>query len=93
MTLIFLRISWLPRGGCGVRVCAEFIIIFKSTLYFATTQHHLLPVGPPSPQPSGLRTHPGYAGPASSLAVTHFTQAGTGCVRLFSSCVLVSLEG
>lgn len=75
-----------------VRVCAEFIIIFKSTLFFATTQHHLLPVGPPSPQPSGLRTQPGYAGPASSLAVTRFTQAGAGRGRLFSSCVLVSLQ-
>ena len=28
-----------------VRVCAEFIIS-KSTLFFATTQHHLLPEGP-----------------------------------------------
>ena len=38
---------------------AEFIIIFKSALFFVTTQHHLLPMGPPSPQPSRLRNQPG----------------------------------
>lgn len=55
---------------------AEFIIIFKSALFFITTQHHLLPVGPPSPQPSRLRNQPGYAGPASSLAVTWLYPGG-----------------